>query len=248
MKQYFITGDTHGKNYQRICQMIEQYSCSPKNSSLIILGDAGFNFWLDKKEQKWKKRVNDLGYSIYCVRGNHEEHPKNLPNIQEIWDAEIQGWIYTQPDFPNLKYLIDGNTYYFNSHSAIVFGGAYSVDKYYRLMQATLNRTDDWTGWFPDEQLTQQEMLDINNKVINHHYDLVLSHTCPFDWRPTDLFLPGIDQSTVDNTMEIWMNDLKDKFSWNNWFWGHFHTNKDYYDGRYMLFENIYNLEDLIND
>ena len=33
-------------------------------------------------------------------------------------------------------------------------------------------------------------------------YDLVLSHTCPIIYEPTDLFLFVVDQSTVDKTTE----------------------------------------------
>lgn len=245
---FFASGDTHGKNYQRICTMIEQYECSPKNSALIILGDAGFNFFLDKREQKEKKRVNNLGYAIYCVRGNHEERPENLDGIEKVWDNEVQGWVMRQPQFPNIKYFIDGNSYCIGGHSCLVIGGAYSVDKHYRLMRASLNGSS-FTGWFPQEQLTAEEMHNIDAKVVNHKFDIVLTHTCPFDWQPIDLFLPSVCQSDVDNTMEIWLNKLKDKFEWKLWLWGHYHADRDYLDGkRYMLYREIVRLEDFFKN
>ena len=54
------------------------------------------------------------------------------------------GKVWVQPEYPNLVFAIDGEIYDFFGHSCIVIGGAYSVDKYYRLARGY--------NWFEDEQ------------------------------------------------------------------------------------------------
>ena len=43
---------------------------------------------------------------------------------------------------------------------------------------------------------------------------------------PTDLFLDGIDQSRVDNSMEKWMQKLITKITFNIHLWGHYHADR----------------------
>ena len=80
----------------------------------------------------------------------------------------------------------------------------------------------------------------------NEHFDLVLSHTCPISWEPRDLFLSFIDQSQVDNSMELWMESFKDKITFNKWCFGHFHDDRIINDKARMLFTDIRNLEDIM--
>ena len=140
---------------------------------------------------------------------------------------------------PWLRFFQDGGEYNINGHSVLTLGGAYSVDKCYRKMMGY--------AWFPHEQLTQEERDDILAKIENKHYDIVLSHTCPFDWEPTDLFLSQIDQSTVDVSMELWMNEIKDKITYNLWLFGHFHDDRLVRPHVEMYFKDIEDLEIIYN-
>ena len=136
------------------------------------------------------------------------------------YDNLVQGNIYVNPELPNIKYFIDGEEYVIDKYSAIVIGGAYSVDKYYRLEKFK------GQGWFKDEQLTSEEMNAIAEKIKGKHYDFVLTHTCPYEWQPTDLFISSSFDLKVDNTMELWFHDIKDTFSWTAWLFGHYHDDR----------------------
>lgn len=191
----------------------------------------GLNFYLNKTDAKNKKAVNDTGYHIYCVRGNHEERPENL-GMDQLWDTYIKGSVYYEPEFSNIRYLFDGEEYQFGEYIALVIGGAYSVDKWYRLMRA--GYTSDQAniadpkkcGWFKDEQLTYAEMEEISERCAGHSYDFVLTHTCPLSWEPTDLFLSGINQAAVDKSMEKWLEKFKDTINFNVWCFGHYHADR----------------------
>ena len=69
IKNYLVTGDTHGQVLERLGHI----GYPPDETALIILGDMGLNFYLNKTDRKNKRNVNATGFRIYAVRGNHEE-------------------------------------------------------------------------------------------------------------------------------------------------------------------------------
>lgn len=214
----------------------------PAETALIILGDAGFNFYLNKSDYKNKKQVNDMGYIVYCLRGNHEERPENISGMTIMIDHDIHGEVYVESMFSNIRYLMDGNVYDFGIFTTLCIGGAYSVDKWYRL-RGRPEDTDSWTGWFKDEQLTKKEMDEIGAWVEGKRYDFVLTHTCPISWEPRDLFLSGLDQSKVDKSMELWLEDIKSKVDWEVWLCGHYHDDRLIRPGAEMYFHDIESLD-----
>ena len=220
-----ITGDTHGAVKPRIEKILKQYNTvDPENLKVIILGDASVNYTLDKNDWLNKKAISSLGISIYCVRGNHEERPENL-GYELIYDDYVDGEVYVDKDFPLIRYFKDGGIYNINGYSVLVMGGAYSVDKYYRLARAKASNSS-FSGWFKDEQLTEEEMNEIYENVKGKHFDFVFSHTCPYSWEPTDLFLSCIDQDSVDTSMEKWLDKLKNNIDFRVWCFGHFHEDR----------------------
>ena len=251
IKNWIVTGDTHGGMgaISRIDNIQRNMSdCKPEESAIIILGDAGLNFYLNGTDKKYKKQLNNMGYYIYCVRGNHEERPENIPGMVLIEDEDVKNLVWFQEEFPNIRYFVDGNEYNIDGHSTLVIGGAYSIDKWYRLARAGYAPEEanianpKKCGWFRDELLTANEMEAIDKKVYGKHYDFIFSHTCPYSWEPTDLFLSGIDQSKVDKSMEIWLNNLKDNVDWGVFCFGHFHADRierPYVEQFYQDYENL---------
>ena len=219
-----------------------------EETAIIILGDAGLNFYLNNTDKKYKKMINSMGFCVYCVRGNHEERPENIPGMILVEDENVNNAIWFQEEFPNIRYFVDGNEYNIGGHSTLVLGGAYSIDKWYRLARAGYAAAEAATanpkkcGWFKDELLTKEEMDAIEAKIYGKRYEFVLSHTCPMSWEPTDLFLRGIDQLQVDKSMEIWMDELKEHIDWRVWLFGHFHADRverPCVEQMYMDYENI---------
>ena len=226
IRNVLITGDTHGRVSQRILNIARNYpDLVPEETAIIILGDAGINFYLNKTDKKNKYQINNYGYKIYCVRGNHEERPQNIDTMKFDYDQEVGNWIYWEEDYPNIKYLADGAIYNFKGYRCLAIGGAYSVDKWWRLQQAAAQGSS-FSGWFEDELLTKEEMDAISSSINGEEVDFVFTHTCPHSFEPTDLFLDCVDQSTVDKSMEYWLEDLRHIFSWKIWCFGHFHADR----------------------
>lgn len=235
LKNWVLTGDCHGgmNTIARVGNIQRNMpDCKPKETGIIILGDSGLNFWLNGTDKKYKKTLNDMGYYIYCVRGNHEERPENIPGMVLVEDENVKNLVWFQEEFPNIRYFVDGNEYNIGGHSALVIGGAYSVDKWYRLARAGYTAGEAETadpkkcGWFKDECLTPEEMDTIGYNVSDKIYDFVFTHTAPICWEPTDLFLNGIDQSNVDKSMEYFLDKIKDNIDWGVWCFGHYHADR----------------------
>ena len=252
IKHWLVTGDTHGQIMTRLMN-IGTTDYPAEETALIILGDAGINFYLNKTDAKNKKTINSQGFTLYCVRGNHEERPENLEYIEHWYDENVKGYVMYEPEYPNIRYFEDGNAYEIGGKSVLVIGGAYSVDKWYRLHRAgvTSKLDKDYfnprkTGWFHDEQLLDLEMTAIEKEHFGKHYDVILTHTCPISWEPTDLFLSGLDQSSVDKTMELWLDEVRQKVNWNIWLFGHYHGDQLVRPRVEMYYKDIENWETIM--
>lgn len=251
IKNFLVTGDTHGRVLERLNQIPSIYE--PSETALIILGDAGINFWFDIKEQKQKSIINKRGFTIYCVRGNHEERPENLPRIMYVYDENVKNGVILEQEFPNIRYLMDGEKYEIMGKSVLVIGGAYSVDKWVRLHDAGVYdklhpdyTNSKKTGWFPDEQLYDWERKMIEEEHFGKHYDVILTHTCPIIWEPRDLFLPDLDQSEVDKSMELWLDDVRINIDWNIWLFGHYHADRSERRNVEIYYKEIENWNDIM--
>lgn len=242
IKKWIIIGDTHGANTQVIRRARKMYpNLLPNEIGLIILGDAGFNCGRPEEDAKWKKIANKIGVQVYCVRGNHDQHPKYINEngycFSKGFDENTQGLVYQQEKYPNIKYFLDGHEYIIDGLRALVIGGAYSIDKNYRL--------ENNMFWEPHEQLTEEEMKDISETFEGEHFNLILSHTCPLSWQPKDLFLTFINQKEVDNSMEAWMEKFRSLITFDMWYFGHYHHDRlvrPY--GVQMLYKNMDTLDD----
>lgn len=251
LKHLIFTGDTHGgvatiSRIGNIQRNMPEYK--PEETIIVILGDAGLNFWLNNTDKKYKKLLNSMNYHIYCVRGNHEQRPELIKSMILVNDENVNNVVYMEEAFPNIRYFVDGKIYNLLGYKSLVIGGAYSIDKWHRLARAGYSRYEAETadpkkcGWFKNECLTVAEMDTIMAEVQGKSVDFILSHTCPLSWEPTDLFLNGIDQSTVDKSMEIWLDELKNKVNWKYYLFGHYHADrieKPYVEQFYQEYEDV---------
>lgn len=206
----YITGDTHREFYR--LHDIEKN----KDNMLIILGDAGINYYLDERDKKLKEQLNSYNIKLFCVQGNHEERPENISTYKEI-DMFV-GKVFIEEEYPNLIFAKNGELCNIDNKKVLVIGGAYSVDKNYRIIYGH--------PWFKDEQLSKEEFDNILNKYKGQHIDIVLSHTCPLKYEPTEVFIKGIDQSHVDKSMEKFLDKIEQSIDYDKWYCGHYHTEK----------------------
>lgn len=244
-KKYFLLGDIHG-DFKPVRDLYQRhpFTFNKTDNTLILLGDAGLNFFFNHRDKEIKKKLGKYPFTYFVVRGNHEERPsicaeKNPDAWEQITEVNehFVGTYWVEKEFPYIHYAMDyPSVYTINGYKTLVIPGAYSVDKWRRLQMG-------WS-WFPKEQLTKEEM-QIGLDLIEEHqndFDLILSHTCPIIYEPTDLFLSCVDQSMVEKDMERYLGQIEYMTNYRGWCWGHYHKFRDYprTDGsfRTMLFND----------
>jgi 3-oxoacid CoA-transferase subunit A len=206
----YITGDTH-REFSRLYNLKEI-----EDDMLIILGDSGINYFLNEEDVKYKDYLKRFNIKLFCIRGNHEERPEYINTYKEV--EMFDGKVFMEEDYPNLIFAKDGEIYNIDGKSVLVIGGAYSVDKDYRILYGY--------KWFKDEQLSKKEMDNIFEKVKGKHFDIVLTHTCPYKYEPKEVFMQVLDQSKVDKSMEHFLDKIEESIDYDKWYCGHFHTEK----------------------
>lgn len=227
-----LTGDTHG-DFERIEAFCAEYGTTP-DDVMVILGDVGVNYFLDERDVEKKEWLVQLPITLFCIHGNHEERPEELPGYRELsWHGGI---VLCEPDYPNLLFAQDGEIYDFGGKKAIVMGGAYSVDKYYRLANGL--------PWFPSEQPDEKARARVEATLdrLGWRVNYVFSHTVPASCIPRHTFLPTIDQSTVDRSTEEWLDGIERKLDYDTWYAGHFHVTESIGRVR-LLYEDYEELE-----
>lgn len=236
-----LVSDTHG-NFSRFKDV-------PKDEeyNVIILGDAGINYSLDEQDNQLKNRLKRryCNLTFYVVRGNHEARPQSIKTMKTIYDPEVQGIVYMEDKWPNIRYFMDYGIYTIDNLAIGVIGGAYSVDKWFRLSH--IPRIDGWTGWFFDEELSDDEMAAAYELFKNQKFDLILSHTCPDEYKPVDLFLSFVDQASISDRMEKFLSLIAKNCSWKKWCYGHYHDDRNTEKTR-MFYNDIVSLEDINNE
>jgi 3-oxoacid CoA-transferase subunit A len=219
----FVTGDIHGDVrdlWERICRIPD----ASKDDLLIILGDCGFFYYHFfgnvKKDFLMQQAAAELPITILCIQGNHEVPFKDMPaeRIKLFGGAGFES---------NEIYFADnGTTLTINNKTFLVIGGAYSVNKEIRILRKY--------GWWEHEELTDAELAEIENQVKGKKYDYVITHTCPYNNLPREVFLAEVDQSKVENRTEKVLQKIHDSISFDHWYCGHFHTDK--IDGKIEFF------------
>lgn len=234
--EWYVTGDIHGR-----LDRFKYYDYELKQNSdcaIIILGDASFNYFLDERDAQLKRAiVRKYKCQFYCVRGNHEARPQDIPTMQLVYDENVKGEVYVEQEYPNIKYFKDWGIYNLNGFVVLVIGGAYSVDKYYRLTAGS--------GWFPNEQLSKEERTLCFDEITGGQYDFVLTHACPYQWLPEDLFLPMINQGEVDKTTERFLERIRQTITYEVWLFGHYHADRIERPRVEMFYRNTEKLNDI---
>ena len=231
--RFFITGDKH-RDFSEVRQFCRDRNTRRKDV-LIILGDSGFNYYEDARDDKLKAEISRLQITLLCLHGNKECRPERIGTYGVR--TFCGGRVYYEPKYPNLYFAIDGEIYTFEGKEYIAAGGAHSVDKL-RCLEKNL---PFWEDEMPDEERKkrfEERLAAEHNKIFG-----ILTHTCPIRYLPTEMFLsvrqnaaikqkprrakakksfkPDIDRST-----EQWLGEIEKKTDYHVWYCGHYHIDK----------------------
>ena len=223
----YLTGDIHG-DPERVVQFCLSMK-TRRTDTIILLGDVAANYTGGHRDEWVKQTLEKLKINILCIHGNHEMRPSAIESYKlKEWCG---GMVWHEEAYPHLLFAKDGEIYTIEGKSYLAIGGAYSVDKSYRIERNY--------GWWSDEQPSEEIKLYVASKIDKvTRVDYVLSHTCPFRYEPREAFLNFIDQSTVDDSTERWLDKIEETLEYKLWFCGHWHIDKRI-DKMHFLFKSF---------
>lgn len=252
-KRIYITGDKHGDlgGIKKFCKK----SRTNRDNIMIILGDSGFNYYEDERDDKLKSEAAKIGITLFCIHGNKECRPQNIKSygVQSFHG----GRVYYEPQFPNILFAVDGETYDFNGKKYCVLGGAHSVDK----LRCIESGTPYWDDEMPDQ--TTLEAFETALKGAGEELYGIMTHTCPMQYIPAEMFLSNrrIERDKklfsltrllqrrqkeqteeapldIDRSLEEWLGKIERNTNYSVWYCGHYHVNKRI-DKLVMLYDDI---------
>lgn len=235
---YYITGDKHRK-FELVKQFCTQMRTRRKDV-LIVLGDAGFNYFEDERDKRLKSQIAAINITLFCIHGNKEKRPENI----ESYGVKnfCGGKVYYEPQYPNILFAIDGEIYTFDGREYLVVGGAHSVDK-----QKCLTKGEPfWEDELPSDrtkELVMKKLYEHNNSIYG-----ILTHTCPLKFIPKEVFLSTLANAKhkakkrnslffkwnknnftpdIDRSTEEWLDTIDNTVEYTEWFCGHYHIDKE---------------------
>lgn len=220
----YITGDLH-RDIDRVRSFCDKIKTT-NDDVLIVVGDAGFNYYLDDRDIRLKQEAQEFNITLFMIHGNHEERPFLIETYKE---KEFHGGIvYYEEAFPNLLFAKDGEVYDFDGKNYLVIGGGYSIDKWIRLSRGY--------PYFESELASDLEKKRILKQIDQYDWEVhgVFSHVAPLSKEPTWAFLPGVDQRLVDKSLEQFLEQVENKLQYNIWYIGHYHIDFEK-DVKYMF-------------
>jgi hypothetical protein len=224
-----FSGDFHANSQKELSKITKREIITRFGKELfddikyhVILGDGGF-LW-SGNEQADNYNYTTLAFRPFptlCVIGNHEPI-LGRTNPRET-DIGIGDTVYQINETPFVAYLKRGKVYTMDNSEFLVLGGALSIDKFLRKPGKTWWEQEYWTE---EEKKAVLQLLDNRN-----NFDYVLSHTGP-ERINRMLFKDMLGKYAGIFTDEVGLlNDaLDEKISCKQWFCGHWHKDKYYYD------------------
>lgn len=235
-------GDTHGAKgeIKRAVGRAKEYECQ----AVVQVGD--FGFWEHQVSGFWflehvSKRALEADIPFYFIDGNHENHTllrakygpggeKHKPTVEGFWEIR-----------PHLYYIPRGTRWEWADVSLMGVGGAYSIDKAWRLQKereklglyyhdATGSDNVPHTLWWPEEEITLEEFDKV---VAAGTADILFTHDCPSNAPFLNRLKPDVQSQMHRSRMDEIGRAVQPKL----WFHGHMH---EFYNYEFRTHEDNY--------
>lgn len=222
----YITGDTHipcdiSKIKTKRFPASKELS---KNDFLIICGDFGGVWNNDSEELYWRKWLDRKNFTTLFVDGNHENF--NLLNEFEIVNFH-NGKAHKISE--SIYHLMRGQIYEIDGKRIFTFGGAASHDIEYR--------TKD-KNWWAEELPSESELIfaQKNLEAVDWKVDYIVTHCAPTSTQ--QMIAPSYGTNRLTNFFET----IKERATYQAWYFGHYHTDRTVEERFFCLFNQIHQI------
>ncbi len=219
----YIIGDTHiptdisklnTKNFPRQKNMT-------KDDFVIICGDFGGVWDGSREEAYWRKWLDDKNFTTLFVDGNHENF--NLLSMFEEIDL-FGGKARKISD--SIYHLMRGYVYEIEGMKIFTFGGASSHDIQFRT---------DGKNWWAEELPSEDEMKTAYENLSHHDWNVeyVITHCAPTS------VINSISEEYEKDVLTDFFDIIKEKLTFEKWYFGHYHKDMILDEKFNAVFENI---------
>lgn len=197
-----LIGDTHGQEMKKIIDNLDA-------DYLIVLGDFGY----------YEEELTRLAYLLKETRcylcfldGNHEY----FPELQGLPEVSFLGGKAGKVAH-NIFWLKRGEVYSIGGYRFLVFGGAYSIDKNYRI---------PGESWFEMEEYNEMELENLKCNIAKYQgtFDYILTHDAPKSI--AEKIIPPY--LMVPNRTITLLETIKKDCRFQHWYFGHHHIDWDW--------------------
>lgn len=222
-----VTGDVHGD----ILLLLEMVRSIENDEMLFVTGDFGL-FWFDINSNSDKYTIlNNMLESknayIVFVDGNHENHNFiNRTEISEFCGAKCHKLL------PRVIHIMRGEIVNIDGIKIFCFGGAYSVDHFWREKNKT---------YFEEELPNENEYDSGLNNLINADFkvDYIITHTCQ---RRLVKKLGQRHKAIEEIKLQNYIQWIVDNVEYKKHYFGHWHMDKKISESDIAIFNNIRNM------
>lgn len=231
-----VAGDWHGDVNHSVSMVRQAKEIGAQH--IMVVGD--FGYWPHFSNgieflDALNFEARELDVMVYWLDGNHENFDaleaavKHYPN-----DGNGRVWIRS-----HIRYCTRGAAWTWDGKRFMTVGGAVSIDSEWRLHQEA-ERGQPRTLWWPQEQLTEEELAFAIGRAMPRPVDYLFTHDCPTN-APFRGRLKDDPESARHRQL---MDRLGKAVQPNLWFHGHMHTKYDGYDfPAYDSHTTVYGLE-----
>lgn len=211
-----VLGDTHGSK-GTVKRAIET---AAKHDATAIVQVGDFGYWEHSTSGGWflesvSKRSVEADIPFFWIDGNHENHTmlrrdygpggrKHKPSPEGFWEIR-----------PLLYYIPRGTKWTWDDCTFMGVGGAYSIDKAYRLEKEAIAGSSRQL-WWPEEQITDEELEFVKSQGTA---DVLFTHDCPTNAPFRNRIKPDLDSQMHRQRIDEIGWSVKPKW----WFHGHMH-------------------------
>ncbi len=229
----YAVGDVHGSFYTAKNAINPLCPSLTSSDVLVMVGDVGIAYG-DHFNGQLRRYLASLPCLVLVMRGNHDVRywrDMKLDKLSQV-RSELVEWsgstFMRDSRYPNTLYVNDaGDLVTIDGHCCLFVPGAWSIDGAWR------RKTHE--VWEPEEQLSEHEMARLLELASTNPVEHVFSHTCPKGWIGdlSDLLFPPESAPPIDDTMEIWMDEVLKACdaTLSGWWFGHYHGDRTVANG-----------------
>lgn len=213
----YVTGDIHGQYNRFETPEIRRIR---RDDVLLICGDFGFIWNGGNNEEAILRKIGKKKFITAFVDGAHE----NFDLLSKYETVDFMGG-RAQHICGNLYHLLRGEIYEIEGKRVFAFGGGESADQDFRLEQ---------NKWWAEELPVQKELraglsaLEAVNRKVNY----IITHLPP---ERVHMLLKR-ENTGLTNTLAVYFEKLSHEISFEKWFFGNLHTDRQLSGKYYAMF------------